>query len=236
MDDGDAPAAAWTDIKAIHFKFQKHCNPDYPYAHELLNWTYSQLLQDDDLDDLFLDGSSRIALRTDVVTALRVKIIELCVPCATATTDKSLVADFVKRMPMRAKTAHGISLLRNASSVESSLKHARARKHETVVVYLDIDALHFRPTTSDGQFFHPKRFEDVGTTRFPASRLASAARVELESTLPRSGSGGSGGVRTYFSGAIPTVPKKFQRNRRSRRQYQHQQLSSSDHSRGTDDS
>ena len=208
----DSPPA-WTDINAIHFRFQKHCNPAYRYVHELLNWTYSQLIQDENLDDIFLDGSSRTTIRSDVIQALKVKIIELSSPCASLTTNKLLVQEYMIGMPMRARTSNGITLLCNASSVEAVLRDVRDNKPDgCVVVYLDIDAFYFRPETNDGQYFNPKRFEDISTTRFAYSRLPSAALSEHHSETNR-----------RFSG--PVARTKFRRRR-----LRWQQLpSSSDH-------
>jgi len=167
----------WTDISSFHFNFQKHCNPFYPEIHKLLNSTYSQSIRE--LDVIFDDGSARTTIKKDVINVIRGKIIELIISQATMTQDTSLVHQLLNDMPMFSRLADdSVAPLKNRTEVLETLKNVRDSGSMKVIIYLDIDALHFRPSTSVVDFFNPKRFEDISKTPFPTAPTPAPATAK----------------------------------------------------------
>jgi len=96
-------------------------------------------------------------------------------------------------MPITSKYNGMNSYWRSTREFAKALQHARDLKLTDLHIYLDIDQLYFR--TSDIESFNPKRFEDIGTTAFPAS-----------TTVPPSpGTGTNQGTNAFTTNDMTTL-------------------------------
>ena len=169
MANEEAITTKWLQLTSVKFRFAQHCYQRYSNVHKTLNNTYSEPIPS--LEDLFID-EVRSKLVPNVVEVLKNKIVEamafvannhtdditliktLITPCAIYT----ILADDDDRQPIR-----------NNDHFELILNDAIISNKNKVIVYININALHFK----DG--FMPEQFEDISATSFPQSGTTLAA-------------------------------------------------------------
>ena len=153
----------WTQIEKSHFQFTKHCDVKYSHAHQVLNISYSDPL--DDIEYLFLDNT-RTEIAPGAASMIKGKIIAMATSLANDTSDLLQITNLLNKCTMYTTDKEGDSqTLRNDGNFKSILKLKDAFKDniDRIHIYLNINNLNFKPS------FKPERFEDISEDPFPTS-------------------------------------------------------------------
>lgn len=165
------PPQGWTDLETIQFIFEPHQDREYANIHKSLNTDYSDYIDGEQIDALFTDNT-RTELRDDAIDALKQQLITIIEENATQTppTTTGRIAPIIRDLPMFCRYRemdHGDTIKKNArltrkAKLEKELRRMRTNHKDSIIVYVNINALDFRKVNCK-----LTNFDHIGNARDP---------------------------------------------------------------------